>query len=101
MASDLELALGSAVEPTKKQKQKRTLTMHYTWLLTSAKAWCPCGPDALVNMSVFCINLRLEFGWEVIAGLSLASQKQWDMRPPKLYFDQWSLGGLEQSVFGF
>ena len=25
------------------------LIMHYMWLLTSAKRWCPCGPDALVN----------------------------------------------------
>ena len=74
--------------------------MHYTWSLTSAKTWCPCGPDALVNMSVFCTDLRLEFVWEVIAGLSLASQKQWDVRPPKLYFDQSAWGGLEWSVFG-
>ena len=61
---------------------------HYTWLLTSAKIWCPCGRDALVNTSVFCADLRLVLGGKTVAGLSAASQKQWDMRPPELYFYQ-------------
>ena len=41
------------------------------YFTASAKAWCPCGPDALVNMSVFCADLRLEFGEKTITGLSV------------------------------
>ena len=41
--------------------------MHYTWPLTSAKTWCPCGQDALVNMSVFYANLRLWSGGKATA----------------------------------
>ena len=31
-------------------------------MLTSAKTWCPCNLDALVNTSVFCMDQRLKFG---------------------------------------
>ena len=40
--------------------------MHNTWPLTSTATWCPCGPDALVNTSVFCTDLRLQYGWKII-----------------------------------
>ena len=33
----------------------------------------PCNPDALVNTSFFGADLRLEFGWEIMEGLFVAS----------------------------
>ena len=35
-----------------------------------------------------CAGLRLEFHGKPIAHLSTASSKQWDTRPPELYFNQ-------------
>ena len=46
--------------------------MHYTWPLASAKTWGLCGLLALVNTSLFCAELRLEFRWEIVAGMSRA-----------------------------
>ena len=37
------------------------------------KTWCLCGQNALVNTSVFCMDLRLEFGGKTIASLFVAS----------------------------
>ena len=37
--------------------------------LHMAKTWCPCGTDALVNVSVFCASLSLEFGGKTMAGI--------------------------------
>ena len=34
--------------------------------LFMAKTWCPCGPDVLVNISVFYADLRLDFGGKAI-----------------------------------
>ena len=34
------------------QKAKRTSTMRYTRPLTSAKTWCPSGPDTPADTSV-------------------------------------------------
>ena len=42
-------------------------------LLTSAKIRRPLSPDALVNTSVFCTDLRFEFGGKTKKGLSAAS----------------------------
>ena len=62
--------------------------------------------QALVNTSVFCADLRLEFGGKTIAGLSTALLKQWDTRPldcisirPRSWWglgdwNTWSLGIL-------
>ena len=47
--------------------------MHCTWLLASAKTWCPKGPDVFVYTTVFCADLRLDFGGKTIAGLSAAN----------------------------
>ena len=63
-------------------------TKRFDRALLMAKAWCLCGPDALVNTSVFCADLRLEFGGKTKVSLSSASLKQWDMRPPNLYFNR-------------
>ena len=60
--------------------------MHYTWPLTLGKTWCPSAPDALVNTSVYSADRRLEFGGKAIEGLSVASSKQRDTRPPELLF---------------
>ena len=46
-----------------------------------------CSLYALVNMSVFCADLKLELGGRIIAGLYSASWKQWDMRLPELCFN--------------
>ena len=48
----------------------------------------PRGLDALVYTSVFCADLRLEFGGKTIAGLSAAPSNQWDRRPPVCYFNR-------------
>ena len=72
--------------------------MHYIWPLTSTKTWYMCSLDALVNMSVFCAELRLEFCGELLAVLSMAAWKQWDAR---LYLVRpRSFEVLEQSVLG-
>ena len=84
VVSDEELSLftfGSVIVHT----AGCTLTVHYTWPLISAKTWCPCSPNALVHMFFFSADTRLEFGWEITAGLSAASQKQWDTR---LYYNR-------------
>ena len=70
--------------PTKRS----ALTVHYTWPLTSAKTWCPCSLDTLVNTSVFCADLRLELGGKTKAGLWTAPQTQWDTRPPEVHFNR-------------
>ena len=61
--------------------------MHCAWPLTSAEASCLSGPDALVYTSVFYTEPRLEFCWEIIAGLFAAPYKQWDTKPTELYFN--------------
>ena len=60
---------------------------------------CPCGPNALVNTSVFCADLRLEFAGKTEAGLSAASSEQWDMRPTELHFNR-TKGLMEIGTMG-
>ena len=61
---------------------------HALYMATSAKTWCFSGTDALVkSQKNFCIEPRLEFCWEIIAGLSAAPLKQGDTRPSQLYFN--------------
>ena len=59
----------------------------------------PCSPDTLINTSVFCGDLRPEFGENKTAGLSVASSKQWDMRPPELY-SNWTKVLMEVGTIG-
>ena len=87
VASGREFTFSSAIEPTKK-KHNVLWPCPYTWPLTSAKTGCLCGLDTLVNTSVLCAELRLEFCWETVAGLSVAPLKQLDTRPPELYFNR-------------
>ena len=70
----MNLTFGLAIKPTKHNA------------LWPAKRCCLCCLDALVNTSVFCADLRFQFGGETIAGLSTASYKQWDIRPLELLF---------------
>ena len=74
--------------------------MRHIWPLTSAKTWCLCGLDALINVSVFCAERRLEVCWGIIAGLSAAL---WDTRPLELYFNRTKVlrGVGTIGVFGF
>ena len=70
-------------------------TVHFTWPLTSAKAWCPCSPDALLNISVFCTDLRLEVG-RLVRGIV----KNWIQNHQNcILIRPRSWWGLEQSVF--
>ena len=102
VASDHGVNFSSASQPKEHDALWPCTTSYsiYTWPLPSAKTWCPCSPDALVNKSVFCTALRLDFGRKTATGLSTASysQKQWDTRPQELYFiAPRSWWGLEQS----
>ena len=71
VVSDHGVTFGSAVDPT----THNALIVHnmYIRLLTAAKTWYHCGLDALVNTSVICTDLKLEFGGKTIAALSVVS----------------------------
>ena len=85
VASDHEFTFSSASKPTEKNHNALwSCTIHGHLLQPK---WCLCGPDAQVNTYVFCAELRLEFCWLIIAGLSAIPWKQWDTRPPELYLN--------------
>ena len=69
VASDHEFTFGSAIEPT---KRKHNALDSALYMATSTKTRCLCGPNALLNTFVFCAEPRLEFCWEIIAGLPAA-----------------------------
>ena len=53
--------------------------------LTSTKTWYLCGPDAVVNTSVFCAD----FGGKTMAARFVRGVvKQWNTRSPELYFNR-------------
>ena len=69
VVSDHEVIFNSALQP----KKHNTLCSCTMAAYFSPKAWCPCSPDAEVNLSAFCTDLRLEFGSKTIPGISMAS----------------------------
>ena len=47
----------------------------------------PLQSGCTAQMYVFYASPRLEFCWEILADWSAAPYKQWDIRPPELYFN--------------